>query len=98
MLILSRKAQERIIINENIELIVVAVNGERVRLGFNAPNDVPIYREEVHRRIKSESHGGDSDTAAVLPSAEIVLADLKQVAIGEHEHSRRAGCKKKGRS
>jgi carbon storage regulator len=61
MLVLSRKANERIIINENIELVVVAVNGERVRLGFNAPNDVAIHREEVHRRIKSESRGGDLD-------------------------------------
>ncbi|QDU74593.1 hypothetical protein Pan97_16220 [Bremerella volcania] len=57
MLVLSRKAKQRIVIGENIELVVIAVNGDRVRLGFNAPSDVPIYREEVHRRIQTEQGG-----------------------------------------
>ena len=56
MLVLSRKAKQRIVINEDIELVVIAVNGDRVKLGFNAPSHVPIHREEVHRRIQSESH------------------------------------------
>ena len=70
MLVLSRKAKQRIIINENIELIVGGVDGDRVRLGFKAPNDVVIHREEIHRRINAESRGRDLDTAAVLPGAE----------------------------
>jgi carbon storage regulator len=96
MLVLSRKANQRIIINKNIELIVVAVNGDRVRLGFNAPNDVPIHREEVHRRIKLESHGGDLDMAEVLPRAEMVLADLKHAGTRQPEHSSPADGKKEG--
>ena len=94
MLVLSRKAKQRIIINENIELIVIAVDGDRVRLGFKAPNDVVIHREEVHRRIKSESRGADLDMAVVLPRAAMVSASLKQAGIRQHEKSNRADCKK----
>lgn len=77
MLVLSRKAKQRIVINEDIELVVVAVNGDRVKLGFNAPSCVPIHREEVHRRIQSEECRADVSTAAGLVEAEIVLADLR---------------------
>lgn len=51
MLVLSRKEGERIVIGENIELTVVAVHGNRVKLGFRAPDEVSIHREEVSRRI-----------------------------------------------
>ena len=61
MLVLSRKASERIIIGENVEMIVVAVSGDRVKLGFNAPSEVGIHREEVHRRIQSENGAAEED-------------------------------------
>ncbi len=64
MLILSRKTDERIVIGENIELVVIAVTGDRVRLGFNAPKDVSIHREEVHRRIQSKDRSGDLTASA----------------------------------
>jgi carbon storage regulator len=54
MLVLSRKRNQRIVIANNIELVVVAVSGDRVKLGFSAPANVPIYREEVQRRIDTE--------------------------------------------
>ncbi len=54
MLVLSRKEGQRIMIGENIEVVVVAVNGNVVQLGFNAPRDVPIHREEIHRRIATQ--------------------------------------------
>ena len=54
MLVLSRKASQRIVLGANIELVVIAVNGNRVKLGVNAPSDVPIHREEVLRRIASQ--------------------------------------------
>jgi carbon storage regulator len=52
MLVLSRKTNERIIIGDDIELTVVSISGDRVKLGFNAPANVPIHREEVKRRIE----------------------------------------------
>lgn len=51
MLVLSRKKNERIMIGENIEVTVVEIRGDRVKLGFVGPHEVPIHREEVFRRI-----------------------------------------------
>jgi carbon storage regulator len=47
MLVLSRQANERIIIGEDVEIVVVEVRGKRVRLGIKAPGNVPIIREEL---------------------------------------------------
>jgi carbon storage regulator len=54
MLVLSRKRGEGIMIGQDIELTVMDVRGNKVRLGLNAPHQVPIHREEVYRRIQSE--------------------------------------------
>ena len=51
MLVLSRKCGEAIVIGDGVTVTVLGVEGGRVRLGFVAPLDVPIHREEVHRRI-----------------------------------------------
>ena len=55
MLVLSRKKNERVIIGEDIEVTVIDVRGDRVKLGFRGPANVPIHREEVFRRIDSWS-------------------------------------------
>ena len=47
MLVLSRKKDESIIIRENIVLTVVEIRGDKVRLGIEAPRDVPVHRREV---------------------------------------------------
>lgn len=62
MLVLSRKEKQRIVIGENVELVVLAVLGDRVKLGFTAPSNVPIHREEVHRRIQSENRDADANS------------------------------------
>ncbi len=51
MLVLSRKLNEKIRIGRNIEVQVLAMHGDRVKLGFIGPPDVVIHREEVYRRI-----------------------------------------------
>jgi carbon storage regulator len=51
MLVLSRKLGESIVIGNGITVTVVEVHGERVRLGFSAPADVPIHREELQRKL-----------------------------------------------
>lgn len=51
MLVLSRKCGERIVIGPNIELTVVDVRGDRVRLGIQAPREVSVHRHEVYQRI-----------------------------------------------
>lgn len=51
MLVLSRKEGERIVVAGRIVITVAEIRGDRVRLAFDAPPEVPIHREEVHRRL-----------------------------------------------
>ncbi len=53
MLVLSRHKDESIIIGDNVEIIVVDVRGNKVRLGINAPTGIPVHRKEVYKRIQS---------------------------------------------
>lgn len=54
MLVLSRKQDEKIIIGDNIKLMVISIQGDKVRLGIEAPKDVTIHREEVYNAIQEE--------------------------------------------
>lgn len=54
MLVLSRKIEEVIMIGDDIKITVVNIHGEQVRLGIDAPKDVPIHRQEVYDEIKQE--------------------------------------------
>jgi len=54
MLVLSRKQDEKIIIGDNITLMVVSIQGDKVRLGIEAPKHVSIHREEVYQAIQKE--------------------------------------------
>jgi carbon storage regulator len=72
MLVLSRKKNERIVIGDNIVITVVEVRGDRVRLGIEAPQEVPIHRSEVHAAIRQEQSEKD---CATNPSAEVSTRD-----------------------
>lgn len=54
MLILTRRIGETLNIGDDITVTVLAVNGQQVRLGVNAPKDVAIHREEIYIRIQAE--------------------------------------------
>ena len=54
MLVLSRKQDEKIMIGESITLMVISIQGDKVRLGIEAPKEVSIHREEVYRAIQME--------------------------------------------
>ena len=54
MLVLSRKKGESIVINDEITLVVVEIHGNKVRLGIEAPKDVPVHRQEVYEAIKMQ--------------------------------------------
>jgi carbon storage regulator len=64
MLVLTRKPGQSIMIGDGVEVQVLSVAGERVRLGITAPRDVSIFRNEVYDRIESESGGGEEDEGA----------------------------------
>ncbi len=51
MLVLSRKKNESIVINNDIVITIVEIRGDKVRLGIVAPKDVPVHREEVYQAI-----------------------------------------------
>jgi carbon storage regulator len=55
MLVLTRKTGETIQIGEDIEITVVAVNGDQVKLGINAPKNVEIHRKEIYLSIQEEN-------------------------------------------
>lgn len=56
MLVLSRKKDERIVIDDQIVIMVVEIRGDKVRLGIEAPREVPIHRQEVFRQIETERY------------------------------------------
>lgn len=55
MLVLSRQRDESIMIGDNIEITIVDIRGDKVRLGIAAPNEVPVHRKEVYEAIKREN-------------------------------------------
>jgi len=55
MLILTRKLGESIIIDDNVQISVIEINKNNIKIGVNAPRDLPIYREEVYLKIKEEN-------------------------------------------
>ena len=68
MLVLSRKRGERIVIGPDIELIVVAIRGERVQLGIHAPKEVAIHREEIIGRSRTDRQSNkENHTVQELP-------------------------------
>lgn len=69
MLVLTRKKNESIIINDNIEITIVDVQGEQVRIGINAPKSVSVYRKEIYLEIQEENK----------KAAEVKNIDLKNL-------------------
>lgn len=58
MLVLSRKKNESIIINDHITVTVVEIRGDKVRLGIDAPKDVSVHRREVYEAIQNQKYRG----------------------------------------
>lgn len=53
MLALSRKKDETVIINDDIEITIIEIKGDQVKIGISAPKSVPIYRKEVYMQIQN---------------------------------------------
>ncbi len=59
MLVLTRKSNQSIMIGDEIEISVLAIMGEKVRIGIEAPRQVPVFRKEVYLEIQQERSGED---------------------------------------
>jgi carbon storage regulator len=70
MLVLSRKKNESIVINDDITIVVVEIRGDKVRLGVEAPKEVPVHRREVFDAIRRNeaAAGKDNDKADTAKS------------------------------
>lgn len=68
MLVLSRKKNESIIINDDVKIVVVEIRGDKVRLGIEAPKEVPVHRNEVYEAILRNQDAPTPDI--VEPSAD----------------------------
>ena len=69
MLVLTRKPGQSIMIGDGVEVQVLSVAGEKVRLGITAPRDVSIFRNEVYNRIEGEAGGVDKRANAAVEDA-----------------------------
>jgi carbon storage regulator len=64
MLVLTRKANQSIMIGDRIELFVLSIMGEKVRIGIDAPRDIPVFRKEVYLEIQQENTAAGTSAAA----------------------------------
>ena len=75
MLVLTRKCNQSIMIGDDIEVSVLSVMGEKVRIGIQAPRDVPVFRREVYLEIQQENLAAGSTARAEVDQALKRLAE-----------------------
>jgi carbon storage regulator len=75
MLVLTRKTNQSIMIGDDVEISVLAVSGDKVRIGISAPRDVPVFRKEVYLSIQAERLGAEAGQRAAVDRA---LEDLSE--------------------
>ena len=63
MLVLTRKVGERIHVGDTVTITVVRIQGDKVRIGVQAPANVGVHREEVYRRLQAQAPGDKADAA-----------------------------------
>ena len=76
MLVLSRKINQSIMIGDNVRIVVVAVDRDQVKLGIEAPRDVPVHRSEIYEEIQRTNQSAAA-TAVEAPSAAVGRARLE---------------------
>jgi carbon storage regulator len=74
MLVLTRKSNQSIMIGDDIEVSVLAIMGEKVRIGIQAPRSIPVFRKEVYIEIQNERAG---ETPSVRTEVDEALDRLK---------------------
>lgn len=80
MLVLSRQRDETIMIGDNIEVTVVDIRGDKVRLGINAPKEIAVHRKEVYDAIRRENAAVRKQSEELARQAQIDTGPLGQAS------------------
>ncbi len=80
MLALTRRKGESLVINNNVEITVLEIRGDQVKIGISAPKDVPIYRKEVYLQIENENK------AAITPESVDALKNYSNFFRGKNRY------------
>jgi carbon storage regulator len=75
MLVLTRKTNQSIMIGDDVEVTVLAVSRDKIRLGISAPREVPVFRKEVYLSIKGENLADDEDAVEKVEKGLDALKD-----------------------
>jgi carbon storage regulator len=76
MLVLTRKSNQSIMIGDDIEISVLAIMGEKVRIGIQAPRDIPVFRKEVYLEIQQEQVSGQGKGGGAREEVDAALHGL----------------------
>jgi carbon storage regulator len=83
MLILARKLNESIMIGDKVEISIIDIKGDQVKLGIQAPKNVKVYRREVYQAIQAENRAAAQSNPGELPKINIPSADDQSSANSE---------------
>ena len=83
MLTLTRKSGECILIGDDIRIVIRDVRGRQVRIGIDAPGDVPIHREEIYLRIRQENSEAARPGVPDLSALQALVESVRPIAVGE---------------
>ena len=78
MLVLSRRIDERIMIGDQIEISIVDIKGDQVKIGIQAPGSIKVYRKEVYEAIQQENIEAAQARPAALPDLDRLLDSEKK--------------------
>jgi len=76
MLVLSRKLNQSIMVGDNVRIVIVAVDRDQVKLGIEAPREIPVHRSEVYEEIQRANRSAASTTVAVPKAPAVARAQL----------------------
>jgi carbon storage regulator len=82
MLVLTRKSNQSIMIGDEIEVSVLSVMGEKVRIGIQAPQKVPVFRKEIYLEIHREASGAPISEDGVVEKVAEVDESLRELGDG----------------